>query len=102
MPELIKLVCDETSFVKIACLNTLVEYFLVIDDISVKQIILEKIQFLIDFGFRMREELFVINISKNIGKIFQSIDSLPDTRDYFVGIFQNLCKDNYSFARRVS
>jgi hypothetical protein len=105
LPELTKLVCDEISLVKIACLQTLVDYLLVINDDTnnnVKQILIEKIQVLIDFGFKLKDELFIVNISKNIGKIFQSIDSsFIEKRNYFVGIFQNLCQDNYFLARRV-
>jgi hypothetical protein len=70
VPEMASYLCDESLLVKTSCFQTLVDTLALFDaHDDARAYLHRKIQSFIDYGVSLRDEHYLISISKNIGAI---------------------------------
>ena len=103
VPEMSNYLCDESVLVKTACFHALVEVLDIFDEQDdAKVYLLSKIQSFISYGLSLRDEHYLITISRNIGTIVVNLKEVMNAqvRASFINIFAQICRDDNLFARR--
>jgi len=98
IPEMFKYLCDESTLVKTACFQSLVEILTIFNDCKfiffytiknflnkylilllffqddTKNYLLKKIQSIIEYGLSIKDEQYLLKITENLGKIITSLN----------------------------
>lgn len=105
VPEMSNYLCDESVLVKISCFQTLVDILEIFqEEEDAKMYLQRKIQSFIDYGISLRDEHYLICISRNIGSIVSHLKEILNSqaKASLINIFTQICRDENLYARRSS
>lgn len=103
IPEMSNYLCDESVLVKTSCFQSLVEILEIFEEEDDAKIyLLRKIQSFVDYGLSLRDEHYLMTISKNIGTIVTNLKDIMNSqaKSSFINIFAQICRDENLYARR--
>jgi hypothetical protein len=103
IPEMSNYLCDESILVKTSCFQALVEILEIFEEQDdAKVYLLRKIQSFVDYGMSLRDEHYLLSISKNIGCIASNLKNVMNTqvKSSFINIFSQICRDENLYTRR--
>lgn len=90
IPEMSNYLCDESVLVKTSCFQSLVEILEIFEnEDDAKIYLLRKIQSFVDYGLSLRDEHYLMTISKNIGTIVTNLKDIMNSqaKSSFINIF---------------
>ena len=103
LPEMLNYLSDESSLVKTACFQSLVDIVDLLDDEDTKFYVLKNFVSFVEYGLSIKDELYLIKISEKLGTILTALRSILNTqyKTVFLDTFYQICKNENLFAKRV-